>query len=816
MQLYAGSSTQFIRDTVQNQIAGKLKDSFFRHFRFHPSPGEVTSWQNSLRAVCQVFEGSGLDDHGVLLEYQLPLSSKRLDCMICGMDSSRSARAVIIELKQWGQCSESGGEDLVTTWIGGRQRDVLHPSAQVRQYRLFLEDAHTAFYEPPDPIGLDSCAYLHNYHAEVGDHLLSEKFSSLIKGSPAFTADDVDPLVAYLTSRLDQGGGMPVLQRIQQSKYRPSKKLMEHVGNLIKGDPSYVLLDEQLVVYQKVLETAKEGFHDRKKQVILVRGGPGTGKSVIALNLMGDLLLSEYNTHYATGSKAFTQTLRKIIGTRGGVQINYFNSYMEAAPNEIDVLVCDEAHRIREVSHSRWTPKAKRTDRPQIEELIDVSKVAVFFIDDKQIVRPNEIGSSELIQVTAQDMGCKLTEYELEAQFRCAGSDGFVNWINNTLSIEKTANVLWDGCEGFDFKVFDSPESLEAAIRKKADQGHSARMTAGFCWPWSKPNPDGTLVDDVQIGDYLRPWNAKSDAGRLAPGIPKESLWAFDPAGINQIGCVYTAQGFEFDYVGVIVGSDLVYDFDSQQWEGHNENSRDKVVARSGDQFIELVKNTYRVLLSRGLKGCYLHFIDKDTERFIKSRVESFGPALGDVVPDVPIKDEGRDLPFRVLEPEEVRPFENCVPLYDLEVAAGLFSEEQTVGEISDHHSPHVEDTTWVELPDVIKPQKGLFVSKVIGESMNRRIPNGSWCLLRFDPQGSRQGRVVLAQHRDISDAETGGHYTIKVYSSEKEETEGGGWRHTRIILKPDSTEEKYEPMEIGDEDAESLRIIAELVAVLE
>jgi DUF2075 family protein len=816
MQLYAGSSSQFIQDTIQNQIAGKLEDSFFRHFRFRPSPGEVTSWQNSLRAVCQVFEGARLDDHGVLLEYQLPMSSKRLDCMVCGTDSSKSPRAVIIELKQWGQCSESGGEDLVTTWVGGRQRDVLHPSAQVRQYRLYLEDAHTAFYEPPDPIGLDSCAYLHNYHAEVGDHLLSEKFSNLIEGSPAFTADDVDPLMAYLTSRLDKGGGLPVLQRIQESKYRPSKKLMEHVGNLIKGDPSYVLLDEQLVVYQKVLETSEGGFHDRKKSVILVRGGPGTGKSVIALNLMGDLLLSEYNTHYATGSRAFTQTLRKIIGTRGGVQFKYFNSYMEAAPNEIDVLVCDEAHRIRKVSHDRWTPKAKRTDRPQIEELIDVSKVAVFFIDDKQIVRPNEIGSSELIREAAQEMGCRLTEYELEAQFRCAGSDGFVNWINNTLGIERTANVLWDDSEGFDFKVFDSPGSLEAAIFDKVDEGFSARLTAGFCWEWSDPNPDGTLVDDVQIGDYHRPWNAKSGAGRLAKGIPKESLWAHDPNGINQVGCVYTAQGFEFDYIGVIFGTDLTYNLDSQEWVGHKENSRDSVVARSGDQFIDLVKNTYRVLLSRGLKGCYLHFIDKDTERFIKSRVESFGPAAGDVAYMAPETDGRRDLPFRVLDLDEARPFKNCVPLYDLEAAAGMFSDEQVFDEISNHQSPDVEDTTWVELPDVFKPQKGLFVSRVIGESMNRRIPNGSWCVLRFDPQGSREGRIVLAQHRDISDADTGGHFTIKVYSSEKEETEDGGWRHTRITLNPDSTDESFEPIEFRANDAQSLKIIAELVAVLE
>lgn len=622
MQLYAGHSSHFIRDTVQNQIAGKLKDSFFRHFRFNPSPGEVASWQNSLRAVCQVFEACGFDDHGVLLEYQLPLTSKRLDCMVCGTDESRRSRAVIIELKQWSRCSEAGGEDLVTTWVGGNQRDVLHPSAQVRQYQRYLEDSHTAFYEPPNPIHLDSCAYLHNYLIAPDDHLLASKFADLLENSPTFTSDDFGLLTEHLRVRLNRGAGMPVLQRVQQSKYRPSKKLMDHVGHLIRGLPAYVLLDEQLVVYQKVLSATSGGFHDRKKRVVLVRGGPGTGKSVIALNLMGDLLLSGYNTHYATGSKAFTETLRRIIGSRGEVQFKYFNSYIDAEPNEIDVLVCDEAHRLREVSHSRFTRRDLRTGRPQVEELIEASKVSVFFIDDNQVVRPNEIGSSDLIREAAGRMDCRLDEYRLEAQFRCAGSDGFVNWINNTLGVARTANVLWDGSEGFEFRIFESPVELEGAIQERAREGFTARATAGFCWPWSAPKSDGTLIADVKVGDFQRPWNAKPDAGRLAPGIPKASHWAHDPDGINQIGCVYTAQGFEFDYVGVIIGPDLTYNFDDQVWEGHPENSHDSTVKRGRHQFVNLVKNTYRVLLSRGLRGCYVYFMDKDTERFFKSRME--------------------------------------------------------------------------------------------------------------------------------------------------------------------------------------------------
>ncbi len=623
MRLYSGSSKQFVGDTARNQISEKLRESFFQHYRFNPSPAEVRSWQVSLSAMAHVIQLAELKDHGVVLEYQLPLTSKRLDCLVCGRDNEHQDNAVIVELKQWDKCQQSDGENLVSTWVGGAERDVLHPSAQVGQYQRYLADSHTAFYEGPAPIRLSSCAYLHNYRAEAGDALFAERYSGILERSPAFTADDVDPLATYLDRRLQAGEGLDVLVRVEESRYRPSKKLMDHVGRVIKGIPAYVLLDEQQVVYEKVLAIARKGFHDRRKTVLVVRGGPGTGKSVIALNLMSDLLLREINAQYATGSKAFTETLRKIIGPRGGIQFKYFNSYMQAAPNVVDVLICDEAHRIRETSNSRFTPKAKRSSRRQVDELLDATQVLVCFVDDKQVVRPNEVGSAELITKAAKERGCNTLDFELQAQFRCAGSDGFVNWVNNTLGITRTANVLWEPSDAFDFRIFGSPRALEEAIREKVGEGHSARMTAGFCWPWSKPNRDGTLVKDVDIGDYRRPWNARPESGKLAKGIPKASLWAHDPNGIEQIGCIYTAQGFEFDYVGVIIGPDLRYSFDHHCWDGFPDASHDTVVRRSKKTFVDLVKNSYRVLLSRGLKGCYVHFMDKETEMFVKSRIES-------------------------------------------------------------------------------------------------------------------------------------------------------------------------------------------------
>ena len=623
MRLYAGTSGQFVEDTVLNQIAGKLKNAFFSHYRYNPSHAEIISWQNSLRAMSGILQYGSLLDHGVMLEYQLPLTSKRLDFMVTGKGKGNSDNAVIVELKQWEKCVAADGENEVATYVGGASREVLHPSAQVGRYRMYLSDTHTAFHEGDNPVSLAACAYLHNYPHDPEDVLYDRKFENVLTSDPIFTMDDAPALMGYMQERLHAGRGMEVLKRVEESRYRPSRKLMDHVGQVIDGNSRYVLLDEQVVAYDKVRAFTKKGFHDKRKTAIIIKGGPGTGKSVIAIKLMADLLLSGYNAHYATGSKAFTETLRKIIGSRGAVQFKYFNSYTAAQPDEIDVLIADESHRIRKTSNNRFMAAAERSNLPQIEELIRAAKVCVFLIDDVQVVRPDEIGSVEYIRQHAMAMNCNIFEYELEAQFRCSGSDAFVNWIDNTLGIRRTANVLWEGNESFDFKIFDSPQAVDEAIREKAAEGNTARMTAGFCWEWSRPKSDGTLVEDVVIGEYRRPWNAKPEAARLAREIPKASLWAYLPGGMGQIGCISTAQGFEFDYVGVIFGKDLLYKFDRQEWVGDRQQSHDSVVKRSKDKFTDLVKNTYRVLLSRGMKGCYVHFIDKETEHFFRSRMES-------------------------------------------------------------------------------------------------------------------------------------------------------------------------------------------------
>lgn len=619
-------SQDFIRDTTRNQIADRLREAFFAYYRYHPSPAEVQSWRNSLRALKDAIDIASLFDSGILLEYQLPLSSKRLDCMICGRDQEDSDEAVIVELKQWDRCEATEPDKLVRSWVGGRERELLHPSVQVGQYREYLEDTHSAFHEEPTPVRLSACSYLHNYVPTKDDPILAPKFADVLRENPMFDADGADALAGFLSQRLSRGGGRLVLQRVEQSRFRPSRKLMDHVSATIKSRSPWILLDEQLVVFERIRSTVKSALFGRRKQVVIVRGGPGTGKSVLAINLMADLMREGRNTHYATGSKAFTETLWEQLGSRSRATFKYFNSYGRAEFNEVDVLICDESHRIRETSANRFTKKELRSNKPQVREILDAAKVAVFFIDDRQIVRPNEIGSTAHIRLHAEGVGAQVSEYELEVQFRCAGSDGFVNWIDNTLGVRRTANVLWDGADGFDFRIIGSPHELEAAIRERAADGFTSRVAAGFCWPWSVPRADGTLVDDVVISDYRRPWDAKPGNWKLAAGIPSAALWATDPNGIDQIGCVYNIQGFELDYVGVIWGRDLRYHLDGQTWIGDKTQSADSVVKRSKEQFVDLVKNTYRVLLSRGMKGCYVHFLDRDTERFIRSRIETREP----------------------------------------------------------------------------------------------------------------------------------------------------------------------------------------------
>jgi DUF2075 family protein len=625
MQLYAGNSRDFISDATRNQIAGKLQTAFIDHYHAKPSLQEQQSWQNSLLQMATALQVGRLVDQGILLEYQLPLSSRRLDCMVMGQDREGQSQSVIVELKQWSQQIEpSNADGNVAVWIAGRVRDVLHPSQQVFQYEQYLRDVHNVFTE--GAVGLQSCAYLHNLAFDASNEIYSARHSRLLAHTPAFAGDQQPQLVKFLRARVDAGNGKKVLDAVLASKFAPSKKLLEHTAKVIEDQSVYVLLDEQQAVFSKVVAEVKEAAsRPHKKTIFIVRGGPGTGKSVVALHLVGALSRAGFNVLHLTGSKAFTENMRRVVGTRAGALFKYFNVNKKGdiPPNQFDALILDEAHRIRASSKDRFTKPGDWSGIPQIDELIRTTKVCVFFIDDRQIVRPGEVGSTTLIAEAASQHKAVIEDYELDSQFRCSGSEAFINWIDNTLGVRKTANGLWDRKDKYEVKIFDSILELETAIHTKNKDGHSARLVAGYCWPWSDPRPDGTLVPDVTLGDWQMPWNAKPDAGRLAPGIPKSNFWASEPDGMYQVGCVYTAQGFEFDYIGVIFGRDLRYDPALNDWTSDYRESKDGLLTRMGRaNFTNYVKNTYRVLMTRGMKGCYIYFMDDDTRRLFEYRMQ--------------------------------------------------------------------------------------------------------------------------------------------------------------------------------------------------
>lgn len=618
MQLFAGSTETFLDNAQQKTIAAKLGDAFYDYYRFRASASEFASWQNSLTALSYQLRYAGLRDHGIVLEMQLPVSSARLDAFIFGKAAAGKDASVLIELKQWTEAAPSDFDDCVETFVGGAVRRQAHPSVQAEGYAEYLRDMHTGFHA--GGVEIAPCAWLHNMHPGAAGALRSDAFTALLERVPLYLNNDADVLASMLQKNLGSGGGVEIMDRVLASPYAPSRQLLDHTASMIKGETRYRLIDDQIVAYNAVLSLVRRAQKDkREKAVVTVRGGPGTGKSVIALNLLGTLSARHARAEHATGSKAFTENIRKVLGPRSRAQIRYFNNYGGAEPNSIDVLLADEAHRIRESSNHRFTPKAKRSDRPQIDEMIGAAKVSVFFIDDHQAVRADEVGSTKLIREAAKRHGARYESIDLRTQFRCAGSDEYIDWLDQLLEIRKTGVATFTP-SSFDVRLLPDPLALEAEIALKIGDGDRARVMAGYCWPWSDPDDSGALVDDVTIGAFRRPWNAKPEARRLAKGIPTAQFWATDPGGEGQVGCVYTAQGFEFDYAGVIWGPDLVVR--NGIWAGQPSASRDHVVkTRSGARFTDIVKNAYRVLLTRGLQGCYICILDEETRAYVAARL---------------------------------------------------------------------------------------------------------------------------------------------------------------------------------------------------
>jgi hypothetical protein len=582
------------------------------------SPAERRSWDRSLPVLAHDLVQAGLSQVEMLIEYQLPLTSQRADVVLAGQDRRTGGDAyVVVELKQWSHAElfEEDPELVLVEHMSGGPK--LHPVLQVKGYCEYLSGYMSVLRDSQH--ALHGVAYLHNAaQSDVADlyDLMQDDRTRL------FTQTTRGAFVDYLQDRFAQASGADAADRFLSSDIRPSRQLLKAAAAEIKNQNQFVLLAEQQLAYELVLHAVDRAHRGDAKTAVIVTGGPGSGKSVIALALLGELSRQGRPVLHATGSQSFTQTMRRYVG-KGSTAVKsmfkYFNNFVDARPNGLDVLICDEAHRIRQVSANRYTPARNRTGRLQVDELLDAARVPVFLLDEHQVVRPGEIGTVEEISHRAVAKGVKVQQVDLDAQFRCGGSRLYENWVLSLLSLDGKDPVTWVGDDHFDVSVTESPYELEAVLRDRLDAGYSARMTAGFCWRWS--NPDGDrLLPDVVIGDWARPWNAKGD--RSVGSAPPSALWATLDGGFDQVGCVYTAQGFEYDWNGVIVGPDLLYR--DGQVVTVRSASKDPALVRgavSDAQADQLIRNTYKVLLTRGMMGTVLFSTDAETQRFLASLV---------------------------------------------------------------------------------------------------------------------------------------------------------------------------------------------------
>jgi len=547
----------------------------------------------------------------------LPYSSKRVDVIAVGSDPKTKGQAVVaLELKQWTDADLiEGAVDTLKIGAYG-DNPVLHPSTQVSRYCEYLEDFNK--FVSSENTHLYGIAYLHNW--------LSPNNSALELVGPTqngmlFTAAQKNNLKDYLSARITSQFSDQYTDDLLNSKIAPTKQLMDLAADEVKNREQFRLLDEQQVAYSMVMKALRDADSSNTKTAVIVTGGPGTGKSVIALSLLGELSRRGKTTLHATGSRAFRNSLRKIAGSRAPkVQklFSYFNSFMTAEKNSLDVILCDEAHRIRDTSANRYTKADLRTGTPQLHELLNVARVPVFLLDSNQVVRKGETGTPEYIETEARAMGLQVIRVDLDGQFRCGGSRLYENWLNAFLELEEEGIVSWTEDPNFKVEVVNSPEEMESQLRDLESEGYKSRITAGYCWTWHDPNPDGTLPLDVKIGEWSKPWNVKGDRG--VGGYMSGELWAIDPKGFDQIGCVYTAQGFEYDWNGVIFGPDLVWR--GNQWVGVASGSKDPAMKGiSEKQFDVLVKNTYKVLLTRGLAGTLLFSVDPETQEYFKTQL---------------------------------------------------------------------------------------------------------------------------------------------------------------------------------------------------
>ncbi|MFN0129041.1 MAG: DNA/RNA helicase domain-containing protein [Verrucomicrobiales bacterium] len=542
MIVYLATKAAFVDDVVADRIQERIENAFQTTLKRNVSPAEATSWRNSMMYMRNVLDDGGIpDDTGVAVEFNIPQTSKRIDVILTGRDSEMNRSAVIVELKQWQKVMATDKDAIVRTFLGGGEREVGHPSYQAWSYAALLEDFNEAV--RTEPVRLKPCAFLHN--CDPGSPVVDAFYAEHLERAPVFLRTDALKLREFIRQHVRHGDGGETMYRIQAGRIRPSKSLADALTSLLKGNREFVMIDDQKVVFETALQLAKKATAGTK-QVLIVDGGPGTGKSVVAINLLvaltGQGRVAKYVTKNAAPRTVYES---KLTGTFSRSRIsNLFGSsgsYIETLPDTFDALIVDEAHRLN--AKTGMFQKGEN----QIKELMRASRCSVFFIDEDQRVTFSDIGSKEEIRSWALASGAEVTELALESQFRCNGSDGYLAWVDDVLQIRKTANPTLEGVN-YEVRVSDTPGELRERIIQLNNVNNKARLVAGYCWNWSgKKFPDKVDIVMPEHGFSAR-WNLASDG----------NLWILKPESVQEIGCVHTCQGLELDYVGVLIGPDLV------------------------------------------------------------------------------------------------------------------------------------------------------------------------------------------------------------------------------------------------------------------
>lgn len=620
MIIYENTKGGFIDDIRNGFIADIIEESFHKKNLSHSNKAEFKAWSNSLMFMRNVLDDNGIsDDCSLAIEYQIPLTSKRVDFLIAGRDDNNNNNIVVIELKQWENCTPTQRPDIVYAFTGGAERAVCHPSYQAYSYAKIIENFNEDIYK--ENISLIPCAYLHNFKEQNRKNIEHEIYQEALKLAPCFLDHDTVKLRNFIKTYIKKKDNIDLLMKIENGKLKPAKALQDSLVSMLKGNKEFYLIDEQKVAYETVKKLVEKSLREsnkitglNQKYTIIIKGGPGTGKSVVAIQLLCDLIQKGYSANYVTKNSAprnvyFSKLIqndykKKYIESlfRGS------GSYISTPNNFFDCLIADEAHRLNAKSGM-----FQNLGENQIKEIIHSSKVSVFLIDENQKVTTKDIGSVQLIEQYAKEEGSIIysgDELNLISQFRCNGSNSYLTFLDHLLEINKSKDINFD--IDYEVRLFNNPNKMREQLKIKNNINNKSRLLAGYCYDWITQKDRFSDIYDIELeNNFKAKWN-----------FGNTNTWAIDEDSFDQVGCIHTSQGLEFDYVGVIIGQDLRYENNKVITDYTKRAKTDASLKgiKTNKNFIladEIIRNTYRTLLSRGQKGCYIYCEDKELLKHI-------------------------------------------------------------------------------------------------------------------------------------------------------------------------------------------------------